>query len=94
MEIFENFATIPAFVVIVYLLAECFKKIKDGALNQYIPIICGVLGALLGVVCFALCPGYIPADNWFDAIAIGIVSGFAATGVNQVYKQLTSNLDE
>ena len=34
-------------------------------------------------------PEYIGAENWAVAVAIGIVSGFAATGVNQIYKQLT-----
>ena len=28
-----------------------------------------------------------PAEDYFTAVAIGIVSGFAATGINQVYKQ-------
>lgn len=94
MEIFENFMAIPAFVVIIYLLAEIVKKINGGALNAYIPVICGVIGAALGVVCFAVCPDYIVAENWFEAIAIGIVSGFAATGVNQVYKQLIKDAEE
>jgi len=30
-----------------------------------------------------------PATDYITAIAIGIVSGLAATGVNQIYKQLT-----
>lgn len=33
-------------------------------------------------------PGY-PATDIITAIAIGIVSGLAATGADQVYKQLT-----
>ena len=94
MEFFEGFVAIPAFVVIVYLLAEIVKKIKDGALNTYIPVICGVLGAVLGIICFAACPTYIPAENWFDAVAIGITSGFAATGIHQVYKQFTAEAEE
>jgi hypothetical protein len=32
-------------------------------------------------------PGY-PAKDYLTAIAVGIVSGLAATGINQVYKQL------
>ena len=33
-------------------------------------------------------PDY-PAQDYITAVAVGIVSGLAATGVNQVYKQLT-----
>ena len=88
MEFFENYAAIPALVIIVYLIAEAVKLIGDGALNKYIPIICGVLGATLAVVAFFFCPAYINATNIFEAIAIGIVSGLAATGVNQIVKQL------
>jgi hypothetical protein len=33
-------------------------------------------------------PGY-PADNIMDAIAVGIVSGLAATGANQIGKQMS-----
>ena len=30
-----------------------------------------------------------PASDYLTAAAVGIVSGLAATGINQVYKQLT-----
>ena len=51
-------------------------------------MICGVIGAVLGVVGMYYMPGY-PATDIITAIAIGIVSGLAATGADQVYKQLT-----
>ena len=94
MEFFENFVAIPAFVVIIYLVAEIVKKIKGGALNTYIPIICGCCGAALGIVAFLVCPSYIMAENWFEAIAIGITSGLATTGINQVYKQLVDSAEK
>ena len=52
-------------------------------------MICGFVGGGLAVVVFKTIPNYIPADNWLMALAIGIVSGFAATGINQIYKQFT-----
>ena len=91
MEFFENYAAIPALVIIVYLIAEAVKLIGDGALNKYIPIICGVLGATLAVAAFFLCPAYINASNLFEAIATGIVSWLSATGINQIYKQITKD---
>ena len=51
------------------------------------------MGAGLGVVALRVMPGY-PADNILTAVAVGIVSGLAATGANQAFKQLTGNPDE
>lgn len=55
--------------------------------NKWIPIICGLSGALLGVIGMLIMPDF-PASDHLTAIAVGIVSGLAATGINQVYKQL------
>ena len=54
--------------------------------DKYIPVIVGVVGGILGVVGFKCMAGY-PADDILTAIAVGIVSGLSATGVNQIYKQ-------
>ena len=85
---FENIfgiATIPSFIIICYLAA---MAVKTTALdNKYIPVICGVMGGILGVLAMFLVPDY-PASDYFTAVAIGIVSGLSATGVNQIFKQL------
>ena len=91
MEFLTDFTAIPALVVICYLAAEGLKLIKDGALKTYLPVICGILGGVLGIVCFVVYPDFILASNLFEAIAIGIVSGLSATGINQIYKQLSDN---
>lgn len=91
MEFFENYAAIPAFVIIVYLIAEAVKLFGKGKLNEFIPILCGVNGSVLAIVAFLCCPAYINATNIFEAIAIGIVSGLAATGINQIVKQITKD---
>lgn len=85
---FENIfgiATIPSIIIICYLAA---MAVKTTALdNKYIPVICGVMGGILGVLAMFLVPDY-PASDYFTAVAIGIVSGLSATGVNQIFKQL------
>ena len=78
-----------AFPAICYLVGATLKAINNDTLDKFIPMICGFIGGGLGVLVFLTIPGYIPADNWLMALAIGIVSGFASTGVNQVYKQFT-----
>lgn len=86
-----GFIAFPAIVVICYLVGATFKAIGNEKLDKFIPIICGFVGGALGVVVFKTIPGYIPADNWLAALAIGIVSGFASVGINQVYKQFKSD---
>lgn len=87
----NEFISIPAIVVICYLIGFACKTIGDGRIDKFIPVICGISGAILGVAMFLTIPEYIAADNWAVAVAVGIVSGFAATGVNQIYKQLKEN---
>jgi hypothetical protein len=76
-------------VVIIYLIAYFLKQIPGDTINRLLPAICGALGLVIGVVCFYTLPDFIAAENWLTAAAIGIVSGFSATGVNQVFKQMS-----
>lgn len=79
-------ASVAGITVICYLAAMAVKATAVD--NKWLPVICGVIGAILGVVGMYYMPGY-PATDIITAIAIGIVSGLAATGADQVYKQLT-----
>lgn len=80
-------ASVAAITAIAYLLGMAVKA--TSVADKWIPIICGVAGLILGVVAWAIgVPSY-PADNWLDAAAVGIVSGWAATGLNQSVKQIT-----
>lgn len=76
---------VVAIVVICYLAGLGIKvsPIKD----EFIPVIVGILGGILGVIGMFVMPDF-PADDILNAIAIGIVSGLASTGINQAYKQL------
>lgn len=78
--------TVLAIVVITYLIgiaAKAIPAVKD----EIIPVIVGVSGGILGVVGMYVIPDF-PATDVLNAVAVGIVSGLASTGVNQVYKQL------
>lgn len=79
-------APIIPITVICYLigmLCKASSKFPD----KYIPVAVGAIGALLSVIAFKTIPGW-PVENWLDALEMGIVSGLASTGVNQVFKQL------
>lgn len=81
-----GFASVAAITVICFLAAETVKLTPLD--NKWLPVICGVLGGILGVVGQRVMPDF-PADNILTAIAVGIVSGLAATGAHQIYKQQT-----
>ena len=77
---------VTAIVAICYLAATAVKATSLD--NKWLPVICGVLGGILGAVGYVFVPGF-PAGDAMTAAAVGIVSGLAATGAHQVYKQLS-----
>ena len=79
-------ASVAAITVICYLAGLIAKALPLD--DRYIPIVCGVCGAVLGVAGLYLGLPDFPAADPLTALAVGIVSGLAATGVNQVAKQL------
>ena len=80
-------AAIPVITVICYGVAEVIKATALD--NKWLPAICIILGAVLGVVALYVAPDVIPATDVLTALAIGIVSGGFATSVPQTIKQLT-----
>ena len=85
MEVF-SIASVASITVIAYLFGEVAKA--SAIDNKWIPIICGVVGAVLGVVGLKTIADF-PANDIVTAVAVGIVSGLAATGANQIVKQLS-----
>ena len=81
---------VAAITVICLLIGQGVKA--SGLDNKWIPIICGVCGCALGILAMFIMPDF-PAGDYNTAAAEGIVSGLAATGINQAAKQLggTSN---
>ena len=78
---------IPAITIICLLVGMVVKHLIHAIPNEAIPVICGVVGAVLGVVGLYTMPDF-PAGDVLGAIAVGIVSGLGATGLHQVYKQI------
>lgn len=79
--------TCVAIVAICYVIGmgcKAAQKIPD----EWIPVIMAVVGGILGAVGMNIMPDF-PAADYINAVAVGAVSGLAATGVNQVYKQAT-----
>lgn len=85
MENILGFIPCPAIVAIVYAIGAFVKNI-DAIDNKWIPCICGIVGAPLGILAMRFVPDFGASDP-LTAVAIGIASGLAATGVNQIIKQ-------
>lgn len=78
--------SVPAITVICYLITAAIRLTKLD--NKFLPVICGALGGILGIVGMYVIPQF-PANNLISAFAVGIASGLAATGAHQIVKQLT-----
>ena len=81
-------ASVAAITAITYLVGMAVKRPR--------PQISGSQSSardrlILGVVAWAMGVPDFQAHDWLNAAAVGIVSGWAATGLNQSVKQLTDN---
>ena len=81
-------ATVLAITVLAYVIGALVKATDLD--NKWIPIICGAVGIALGLLGFYFGMPDFPANDPITAAAVGAASGFAATGVNQIGKQLSN----
>lgn len=88
MEFLETlgFEAYPAIVVICFGIGLLWKT--SPLPDEWIPVVCMFFGGLLGFVAMTICPSF-PAQDPLWAIATGMFSGLAATGLHQIYKQAT-----
>ena len=80
-------ASVAVITVICYLIGMAVKATTIE--NKWIPIVVGVSGGVLGVVGMLIMADF-PATDYLTAVAVGIVSGLASTGVNQIAKQMSN----
>ena len=81
-------ASVAAITVICYLVGLIVKASPVN--SALIPALVGLCGGFLGVAGLYLGLPDFPATDPLTAVAVGIVSGLAATGVNQIGKQLNN----
>lgn len=78
-------ASVAGITVICYLMGQIVKA--TGLPGKWIPCIVGVFGGLLGIAGLYVMADF-PAAEPITAVAVGIVSGLASTGIHQAVKQL------
>lgn len=80
-------AGVAGISVICYLAGLGVKLSPLG--DRFIPLVCGAFGGALGALGLYVMPEF-PAGDILSAIAVGIASGLAATGADQLVKQLAA----
>lgn len=80
---FAGVASVIGITVICYLIGMVAKATAID--NKWIPVIVGATGAILGVVGVYVITDF-PATDIINALAVGIVSGLASTGADQIKK--------
>ena len=83
---FSTLGSVAAITAIAFLVGLAVKRSPLD--DKWIPVIVGSVGGVLGVVGMFTISDF-PAHDVLTAIAVGIVSGLAATGGHQIYKQLS-----
>lgn len=86
-----DFLTIPVIVVLCFGVGQLVKVTPLD--TKFIPVICGLAGTILGGVAYVTNIPFMVevAPDVMTACAIGLASGFAATGAHQAVSQLTSD---
>ena len=79
-------ATVAAVTALVYIIGLGVKATPLD--NKWIPVVCGLCGIVLGMAAYYIGVPDFPAADPLTAAAVGGASGLAATGLNQVAKQL------
>ena len=91
MSELTSFASIPTIMAICFFIADAYRWLitgKDGKIKSlkaiaFIPILCGLVGLILGVWAYYVNPDIIHSDNALAAAATGLSSGLASVGLRQ-----------
>ena len=78
-------ATFTTIIALCYFIGVIVKQIPT-IKNNYIPLIVGASGAVLGIIGYFTIPDY-PANDILTAISVGVASGLTSTGVDQLVKR-------
>lgn len=88
--------SVPSIMMIVFAIISLLKIAlkKYNSFINFIPLISGLLGAVLGIIAFYLIPTIMPTDNFFHAILFVLFSGLSSTGTEQLILQLKNFSEE
>ena len=82
-------ATVPAITAIAFGCGQLYKLTPWN--TKWIPLMCGIVGAALGLIVYFFGMDTFDAMEFFSALASGIASGLAATGMHQAVTKIASD---
>ena len=85
-----EFISVPIIVLCCYMVGEVYKVIFKKNTKKYklIPILVASIGGVMGVLIYYTSPQVLfNVNDVYSALMLGIMSGFASTGTNQLLKQ-------
>lgn len=82
----SNYVTVMPIIIICYVFGIFFKNLKNFP-DSMIPVVISVIGAIIAVPAMYVMTDF-PANDIITAISVGIASGLASVGANQIYKQV------
>jgi ABC-type maltose transport system permease subunit len=96
MENYLQIVSVPVITALVYAAMALYKYAFTGKEKaiRLIPVIGTLLGTVLGIVIFYAIPQITVGDNVITALLAGGASGAAATGADQIIKQLITKAKE
>ena len=82
--------SVPAITAIVYAAITAIKEIfaEREEIKKYIPLIAMAAGMIISAFSYIYAPEFLNASDMISALITGAASGLAATGTNQIVKQL------
>lgn len=80
-----NCAVITMLCFLAGLIAKAVSENVSRFDSKWIPIVCGIVGGILGVPAM-YCVQDFPAHDPLTAVTVGVFSGLTATGIDQVIK--------
>lgn len=92
-----EYISIPAIVIICYLIGELFKHciLKKKSKYKFLPMIVGISGGIIGLITYFVSPELMfNVTSPIVAISIGIVSGLASTGGNEAIKKILKKVGD
>ena len=96
MEDYLQIFNVSIITLSVYAIIYALRKATDEneKFKKFIPLISLMLGSSLGCLIYLFTPELIQESNILSSILVGGISGLAATGGNQIFKQLNDNKDD
>lgn len=88
-----TFAEVGSIAVICLIIGQLLKLFK-GLPTKFIPVIVAICGGALGVIGVQLGIPEFFDMNLYDAIATGVVSGIASSGLFSLYKNLSGAYED